>query len=167
MAALADRIAYATHDAEDADRAGIVNLADLPEIVVERAGLSESRQLDTFIRDVVVASQYSAAVGMSAEMAEALASLRLWDYERIYLRPESVAQSRSVHRMLRALVEHYVTNPSDLPGGDGLGSEAEVVRAAVTYVAGMTDRFACTQAGRLVAWPRAEMPEGFDVPTAR
>jgi dGTPase len=100
-------------------------------------------------------------------MAEALASLRAWDYDRIYLRPESAGQSRAVHRMLSALVEHYETHPADLPGATVLGSDDDLARAAVTYVAGMTDRFACTQAERLLAWPRSEMPDGFDIPTSR
>lgn len=167
VCALADRISYATHDAEDAGRAGIVNLGDLPKIVVDRAGSSRSRQLNAFIRDVVLTSQHNSAIGMSTDMADALAALRAWDYERIYLRPESVRQSRTVNRMLRALVQHYATHPSDLPGEPRQGSDDELLRAAVTYVAGMTDRFACSQAEKLMAWPRTEMPEGFDIPTAR
>ena len=57
--------------------------------------------------------------------------------------------------------------PSDLPGKPALESDDDLVRAAVTYVAGMTDRFACTQAEQLIGWPRCEMPNGFDVPTTR
>jgi dGTPase len=69
--------------------------------------------------------------------------------------------------MLSALVEHYTQHPSDLPGSQIPGSDDDLARAAVTYVAGMTDRFACTQAERLLSWPRSEMPDGFDVPTSR
>jgi len=167
VCALADRMAYATHDAEDAGRAGIVNLGDLPRTVVERAGSTRSRQLNAFITDVVVTSQRHSAIGLSTDMAEALAALRSWDYERIYLRPDSAGQYRAVHRMLGALVEHYAAHPTDLPGAAVLGSDDDLARAAVTYVAGMTDRFACTQAERLLGWPRSEMPEGFDVPTSR
>jgi dGTPase len=167
VCALADRMAYATHDAEDAGRAGIVDLGDLPKALVERAGSTRSRQLNAFITDVVVTSQRNSAIGLSIDMAEALAALRAWDYERIYLRPESAGQSRAVHRMLGALVEHYAKHPSDLPGAQTLGSDDDLARAAVTYVAGMTDRFACTQAERLLSWPRSEMPDGFDVPTSR
>ena len=109
-------MAYATHDAEDAGRAGIVNLGDLPRTVVERAGSTRSRQLNAFITDVVVTSQRHSAIGLSTDMAEALAALRSWDYERIYLRPDSAGQYRAVHRMLGALVEHYAAHPADLPG---------------------------------------------------
>jgi dGTPase len=165
VCALADRAAYVSHDAEDAARAGVVDLGDLPGVVVERAGASRAQQLNAFIGDVVVTSQRAGAVVMSPDMAEALAALREWNYERIYLRPESVRQSRTVHRMLRALFEHYLVHPSDLPEGRDAGATGgDPVRAAVAYVAGMTDRFACVQAARLLGWRRDEMPEGFDVP---
>jgi dGTPase len=162
--ALADRLAYATHDAEDAARAGVVDVGDLPPVVLERVGARRSRQLDAFVTDVVRTSRGSGTMGMSTEAAEALAALRAWNYDRIYLRPESVSQARMVHRILRALVEHYVTHPADLPeplAGDGDGDRQ---RAAVAYVAGMTDRFACAQAARLLSWPASQMPAGFDVP---
>ncbi|HTW99078.1 MAG TPA: deoxyguanosinetriphosphate triphosphohydrolase, partial [Acidimicrobiales bacterium] len=133
-----------------------------PAVVLERVGASRARQLGAFVTDVVVTSEASSAVVMSAGVAEALAALRAWNYENIYLRPESVAQAGMVHRMLRALVEHYVSHPWAEPAAFGLG-EDDALRAAVAYVAGMTDRFACAQAARLVNWPKSEMPEGFDV----
>ena len=54
---------------------------------------------------------------MSESMAEALAELRRFDYERIYLRPASLEQSRRVVDMLEALVEHYLVRPAELPDG--------------------------------------------------
>jgi dGTPase len=165
VCALADRAAYVSHDAEDAARAGVVELKELPALVVERAGATRSQQLNAFIADVVVTSQRAGAIGMSPDVAEALAALREWNYERIYLRPDSVRQSRMVHRMLRALVEHYLAHPSRLPEGRDAGAVGgDATRAAVAYVAGMTDRFACVQAARELGWPREEMPDGFDVP---
>ncbi len=163
VCAMADRIAYATHDAEDAARAGIVDPSELPSVVLERAGPTRSRQLDAFITDVVTTSRQHRAIGMSSDLADALAALRHWNYERIYLRPDSVAQSKMVHRMLRALVEHYAEHPEHLPDEDRHRSE-DLVRTAVTYVAGMTDRFACAQAARRLGWSRSEMPAGFDMP---
>ncbi|MGH9082218.1 MAG: HD domain-containing protein [Acidimicrobiales bacterium] len=162
VCSLADRMAYATHDAEDAARAGIVDLDDLPGAVLEVVGRSRSRQLDTFVTDVVLTSQDRQAVGMSADPADALAALREWCYQRIYLRPESVTQAGMVHRMLRALVEHYVAHPDRLPDRPDLDRDGERQRAAVGYVAGMTDRFACAQAAQLLGWRPSEMPAGFD-----
>jgi dGTPase len=95
--------------------------------------------------------------------AAALAGLRAFNYERIYVRPASVAQSRAVIDVLRALVEHYASRPDQLPDLAGLdpGSEA-AVRAAVTYVAGMTDRYAFDRAVELLDWDPARLPRGID-----
>jgi dGTPase len=35
------------------------------------------------------------------------------------------------------------------------------VRAAVAYVGGMTDRFACAQAIALLGWDPAKLPQGI------
>ena len=39
----------------------------------------------------------------------------------------------------------------------------EALEAAVGYVAGMTDRYACQQAIAHLGWDRADLPEGIDV----
>jgi dGTPase len=167
----ADRIAYVCHDFEDAVRAGIVTEAMLPEIVRERCGQRRSRQLDAFIGGVVEAVARTGRVGMVDELAEALAAFRAFNYERIYMRPASRQQSEAVIRVLRALVEHYADRPNTLEfdepdgrrrhGDVAAGSEA-ALREAVTYVAGMTDRFAFTMAVDHLGWDRAELPIGVD-----
>src|SRR5687767_15869706 len=49
VVAWADRIAYVCHDFEDAVRAGIVAVADLPRAVAEIVGTRRSAQLNAFI----------------------------------------------------------------------------------------------------------------------
>ena len=43
-----------------------------------------------------------------------------------------------------------------------LAGSPEAVRAAVTYVAGMTDRFAFRQAVALLGWDPSKLPAGID-----
>ncbi len=159
----ADRIAYCAHDLEDAAGAGIVDAADLPAEVVEVAGRTRRDQLNTFITAVVRAVCDTGRVGMASSEAAALAALRAFNYERIYTRPDAIAQSRSVIAVLRALVEHYVAHPDGLPADlmTPVADEPERVRAAVTYVAGMTDRFAFDQAISLLGWDPARLPKGI------
>ncbi len=72
---------------------------------------------------------------------ELLRALRAFNYEHIYVRPASLAQSRAVIEVLRALVEYYSAHPDSTPDGTDLQPQSDVaVRAAVTYVAGMTDQ---------------------------
>src|SRR5207249_4701295 len=78
-------------------------------------------------------------VGLRSTEAEALSSFRAFNYDRIYLRPESAEQARRVVALLRALTEHFAEHPRspELQPGSDLA-----VAEAVRYVSGMTDRFA-------------------------
>jgi dGTPase len=161
----ADRIAYVCHDFEDAVAAGVVRSTMLPDAVRERCGERRSQQLGAFITAVVEASAAIGRIGMDPEHADALAAFRAFDYEHIYLRPASVQQASQVMAVLRALVEHYGDRPNLLPADrhDGFNAGSpEALRAAVAYVAGMTDRYACQQAVALLGWDRAKLPRGID-----
>jgi dGTPase len=156
----ADRIAYVCHDFEDAVAAGVVAPEMLPEIVLTHCGARRSSQLGTFIGAMIDAAG-GGSVGMTRPASEALAEFRRFNYEHVYLRPASQAQARSVIDMLRALVEHYAAHPELLPPGT---DDEDPLRAAVGYVAGMTDRFACRQAIAVLDWDRARLPHGVDTP---
>jgi dGTPase len=148
----ADRCAYTAHDLEDAVRAGIVRLDDVPEAVAAVAGRTRTAQLSTFVTALVGCIRETGVVGMRPEPAAALAALRAFDYERIYTRPASVAQADAVIAVLRALVEHYAAHP--------LGETDDPVRAAVAHVGGMTDRFAFETAVAVLGWDRDRLPRG-------
>ncbi len=157
----ADRIAYVCHDFEDAVAAGIVSAEMLPAVVAERCGRTRSQQLGSFIRALVTAAADTGRIGMLETAADALADFRRFNYDRVYLRPASRAQADAVVALLRALVEHYADRPHLLPDPPpAAGGSDEAVRAAVTYVAGMTDRFACRQATALLDWDPAKLPAG-------
>jgi dGTPase len=160
----ADRCAYSAHDLEDAVRAGIVSVEMLPPVVTERAGATRSRQLQAFIDGLVEGITTTGCVGMGAGLAEALAALRAFNYEHIYLRPASVAQAEAVIEVLQPLVEFYADRPNAIPGSaPASAGSPEALRAAVTYVAGMTDRFAFQAAVARLGWDPARLPVGIDV----
>ncbi len=161
----ADRIAYVCHDFEDAVAAGVVTPDMLPAVVRERCGSARRGQIGAFVMAMTAATEATGRIGMLPAEAEALAALRQFDYEHIYLRPASARQAEAVIRMLRALVERYADRPNLLPSERSAGVEAgstEALREAVTYVSGMTDRFACQQALALLGWDRAQLPRGVD-----
>ncbi len=163
----ADRIAYVCHDFEDAVATGVVTPDMLPALVRERCGETRREQLGAFIRGMIDAAAEAGRIGMTAPLAEALAAFRRFNYDHIYLRPESQAQAAAVITMLRALVEHFAAKPGELADGNDDGStfdagSPEALHAAVTYVGGMTDRFACRQAVALLGWPLDRLPRGID-----
>jgi dGTPase len=159
----ADRCAYTAHDLEDAVRAGVVSVSMLPPIVVERLGSTRASQLRAFVDGLVEGITMTGQVGMRADLAEALAALRSFNYEHIYLRPASVAQAEAVVAVLQALVEFFADRPNAIGADVGLvAGSAEAVRAAVTYVAGMTDRFAFRTALAHLGWDPSRLPAGID-----
>jgi dGTPase len=160
----ADRIAYVCHDYEDAVAAGIVSEDMLPALVRSRIGTDRSTQLGTLVRAMIQATAETGRIGMAVPIADALAEFRRFNYEHVYLRPASKAQADAVIALLRALVEHYADRPNLLPDEHGLDAGSpEALRGAVTYVGGMTDRFACRQAMGLLGWDRDRLPVGIDV----
>jgi dGTPase len=160
----ADRIAYVCHDFEDALSTGVVQASELPSMVAEMCGTRRSQQLNTFIRAMVATAAKTGRIGMDDDTAEALAAFRRFNYERIYLRPESRDQARAVHELVSALVEHYAAEPRLIPPShaslDLVAQSTLSYRAAVTYVGGMTDRFAREQALSLLGWSESRLPRG-------
>ncbi len=167
----ADRIAYVCHDFEDAVAAGIVSADMLPDVVAERCGTGRSAQLGTFVRAMVTATMRTGKIAMMPDIAEALAAFRTFNYENIYLRPASTKQADAVISLLRALVEHYADRPHSIPEATAraiLGDDVPLglveagstpaLRAAVAYVAGMTDRFACERGIVELEWDPRRLP---------
>ena len=168
----ADRCAYCAHDLEDAASVGIVRLDDLPDEVVAVVGQARSQQLSSFVTALVDCIASTGEIGMSQPYAGALAALREFNYDRIYTRPSSVAQGRAVIAVLSALVEFFAANPaaiaSSAPGlvaapnmGDGEDHDV-ALRRAITYVSGMTDRFAFGLAVDRLGWGPEQLPRGID-----
>jgi dGTPase len=166
----ADRVAYVCHDWEDAVLTGIVAPHQLPLAVRQLCGERRSAQLGAFINGVVSATLRTGQVGMEEDAADALAAFRACNYERIYLRDASLRQGEAVVSVLRALVEHFADRPhlitdsgTGTPGNaDFVAGSEEAVRAAVTYVAGMTDRFAFRRAVAVLGWDPEKLPVGVD-----
>jgi len=163
VVAWADRIAYVCHDFEDAVRAGIVTPGDLPEEVAGVVGTRRSGQLNAFITAMLETIVDAGTVGMRLDEARALDAFRAFNFERIYLRPEAVAQADRVVELLRALVDWFSVHPgviAESPAhADGPGSP-DAVAAAVRHVSGMTDRYAFTMAVEHLGWEAAKLPRG-------
>jgi len=162
----ADRIAYCAHDLEDAIHARILSVEDLPESIVRVCGRSRSQQLRTFISAVIDSTLRAGVVSMDAETAAGLAQLREFNYDMIYMRPDSVAQSEAMIHLLRTMVDHLIAHP-DLIGishqDSGLDTGDDLARRAVEYVAGMTDRYAFDQAVSWMDYDLSQFPVGMGV----
>jgi dGTPase len=139
---LVDRVAYINHDIDDAIRASVVKPSDLPHDEIAILGDSGSRRIDRLVHDIVESSSEAGEICESAEVAEAMLSLRRFMFDRVYLSTHTDAQNERATLVVRSLFSYLLDHPEAIPEKEGRGSDA--VENATDYLAGMTDRFALT-----------------------
>ncbi len=155
-----DRVAYINHDIDDAMRAGLLREGELPRGPIEVLGSTGSQRIDALVHDMVEHSAPAGDIVQGPEAGRAMAELREFMFERVYLGPAVRAEQARISNVVRKLFEHYVEHPELLPttgsaggapsssggapssaevAGDGEGSD--LAERVTDYVAGMTDRY--------------------------
>ncbi|MDP8971434.1 MAG: HD domain-containing protein [Actinomycetota bacterium] len=137
----ADRIAYLTHDALDALRAGVLSVEDLPATVRAHLGAPGSEWIGRMIRAVVDHSVEVGQVAMRPDTLQVAQRLRGFMFERVYCGEHAAGQKQAAVTVIRRLVDYHLQHPSELPASYR-DSDADPVTQVVDYVSGMTDRFA-------------------------
>ncbi|GAB3197521.1 deoxyguanosinetriphosphate triphosphohydrolase [Geodermatophilus arenarius] len=145
----ADRIAYLSHDALDAVRAGVLRVPDLPARACELFGEPGSAMVGAMV-DAVVAGSLAdgGAVVMADEPLAAMDELRTFMFRRVYLSETAAGQKQLAVDVIRRLVDHHLAAPGLIPASYR-DTEADVVTQVVDYVSGMTDRYALATHDRL------------------
>ena len=156
---LADSVAYLNHDIADAIRAGMLRVDDLPEQANRVLGTTHSQRLDALITGIVQESWPASGLSdsevegkpliqMDPEAREAMMELRDYMFHNIYLPLGTTRQSEVGRDVVKLLYHYFVDNAEEIPPPYfSPGTEPE--RAAVDYVAGMTDHYAIRQAEKL------------------
>ncbi len=145
---LADRIAYINHDIEDAVRADIIRLDELPESAVKVLGRDTRTRINTAIFDIYRTSEGQPFVKMSEEKQSALDELRDFMFERVYEHANKLIQE-SAERMLTELYAYFEKKPEDLPALYLETAKTNVPRAVCDYLSSMTDKYAIGVFNRL------------------
>jgi dGTPase len=147
---LVDRIAYINHDIDDALRAGVLDEGDLPADEIALLGDTGSARIDALVHDLVEHSERAGDIVQGEEVGAAMAQLRKFMFERVYLGAGTRGEQDRARHVVRTLFEHYMEQPEFLPGGGGDGDQ---VTRVTDYIAGMTDRF-CIATYKEIALPR-------------
>ena len=140
---LADRIAYINHDIDDAVRAGLLSVEDLPRHAIHTLGATHGERIDTMIRSVVRYSEGKNEAAMEPEIWDALLELRAFMFERVYSRDWANNECRKTHHIVTELVGYYMEHPGQMPN-----EYMEIVyregtqRGVCDFVACMTDAYA-------------------------
>ena len=143
----ADRIAYLTHDLDDAFRHGALLPQDIPTEMVEMFGPPDE-WVTAMSRSVIDHSAAGGEVSMNPEALAGMTRFRTMMFKRVYESPARLREHRWAAGVITRLVEHYIQHPDRVPEGFGLADDPPRVRA-VDYVAGFTDRAAISAYRRL------------------
>ncbi|MDR0293808.1 MAG: deoxyguanosinetriphosphate triphosphohydrolase [Oscillospiraceae bacterium] len=139
----ADRIAYLSHDMDDAVRGGLLELTDVPEDLRNVLGGTPRERINTLVNDLVASSR-DGGVRFSDEKREAMDALRVFMFENVYFNPRAKSEESKVPESVGQLYDYFMKRYDEVP--ETLRRIAEEDgedpgRAVCDYIAGMTDRF--------------------------
>jgi dGTPase len=150
---LIDRVAYINHDIDDALRAGLLTADELPSEAIAVLGDSGSARIDALVHDLVEHSSAAGEIVQGPRAGPAMAALRQYMFDRVYLGPVAQREYDKIRTVLRTLFDHYVGEPGALPDGGG-APDADLAQRVTDYIAGMTDRY-CLRAFEELTVPTA------------
>ncbi len=162
---LSDVIAYVNHDLDDALRAGMIQMNDVPQEALDTLGEKSPKRIDTLIKDVVFTSLDDNLNGirMSEKIMRMLVLLRSFLFERVYENDRSRKEFKKAETVLMEIYKEIMKSPENYladaiererarkreTGKNNEGSDygydltnEEVERLAFDFIAGMTDRYA-------------------------
>ncbi len=140
---IADRIAYINHDLNDAIRAGILKLEDVPAHIREVLGSTSRERINTAVSSVYANSAGKAEVELGSDVLEASDELRAFMFERVYLTKFARGEEEKAERMISALYDYFTSHPQDLPPTFiKLAGSYPVEQVVCDYISSMTDRYA-------------------------
>jgi dGTPase len=146
---IADRIAYVNHDIDDAIRARVLDADELPPGPIGLLGRHHGIRITSMVNDMIATSAQTGEISMSEPIWGALMELREYLFENVYFSARAKAEEPKAAAVVRALFEHYLANPMELPPDERPEDASEITQSVVDYVAGMTDRFAIREYERL------------------
>lgn len=139
----ADHIAYINHDIDDACRAGILSITNIPKHLREILGQTHGERINCMVTSVINASNGKYYIGMEPKIEAATIELHDFLFEKVYTNPIAKGEEIKAESLLESLYKYFEANSDKMPNEykriideDGIGT------AACDYISGMTDRYA-------------------------
>ena len=156
---IADSLAYLNHDIDDAIRAGVISVDDLPVGANAVFGTTSGTRITAFVTDVVDFNwrlalgegsnlagrgrQRHRRSGMSPQVLEVVDELREFMFSKVYTDSAAKEDDPKTHFIVHKLFEYFCQHPDDLPDEwRGNPRNEPIERRVADYIAGMTDRYA-------------------------
>ncbi|MBI2875356.1 MAG: deoxyguanosinetriphosphate triphosphohydrolase [Candidatus Tectomicrobia bacterium] len=159
---LADSVAYVNHDLDDAVRAELIGLDDVPQEALAVLGRTSSQRINTMVRDLIQTclEQELAGIQMSPQVLETTEILRRFLYHRVYNAEKVHQEFLKASKILEELYGYFVDHPPDRGNGGG-GPPEPRNQGVCDYIAGMSDSYALELYGQIFLprpWKGREEP---------
>ena len=140
---LADKIAYVNHDIDDAVRAGIIKLSDLPLECIEILGDNNSKRLNSMITSVINYGLEFDDIKLCGEIGDATWKLREFMFNNVYIGSNAKLEEDKAMKCLEQIYNYYLESPQKMPIEFSNRIDLWGIEVVVCdYIAGMTDRYA-------------------------
>jgi dGTPase len=142
---VADIIAYINHDIDDAIRAGVISLEDIPKSCLSRLGETHSKRINTMVNDIVSETRRldKGELSVTQDVLAAVLDLREFLWERVYENETVRKDFNKASKILRELYDYFMDHPDRFLRfieRESLYDSPE--RCVGDFLAGMTDRYA-------------------------
>ncbi len=139
-----DKIAYINHDIDDAIRAQIMVVEDIPKELRNTLGNTTRERLDRLIHNIITNSLGRDEIRMSKEVEEAMLELRKFMFLHVYKNPIAKGEEKKARELLKYLFEHYMEHLELIPAKyiRMLDAGEKKDRIVCDYISGMTDQYA-------------------------
>ena len=139
----ADRIAYINHDIDDARRAGVLSLDDIPRDILDVLGYDHGDRINAMVSAIIENSVGKPYISMGDTVQAATDELRAFLFDHVYRNPTVKGEDVKAQEMLIKLFSYYVKNPERMPSFYFENTKCEPVeRCVCDFISGMTDRYA-------------------------
>lgn len=150
---ISDGIAYINHDLDDAIRAGIVSLRDVPQRARTILGDEHASRINALVEDIVRTSNtldVPGVITMSTDVLAAANDLRTFLFERVYRPLNAQPDTTRAQHVVLSMCDYYLSHIDELPQEYRSPRRPDSPQRQVAdYVASMTDRFAVEHFQRL------------------
>ena len=155
---MADTISYIGRDLEDGIRLGLVTRDMIPDTCRDLLGTTNGTIVFNLVTDLIAASLDQPFIGFSTETADALETLKSFNYRHIYKNPAIKRHLGTIETIYEHLFHQYLTdlekdNQSSVIFTQFLAGLSDTYRTAHSpaqivrdFIAGMTDSYFIRQA---------------------
>lgn len=149
---ISDIIGYIGRDIEDAINIGVFDRKEIPDIIKDTLGITNSEIVNTIIMDIIENSLDKPYIKMSDKVYKAIFELKKFNYEYIYSKANTKERIAYYDKGMNLLFDKYlndiITNNTDseiytayLNYSNNEYLKENPKRIVIDFIAGMTDAF--------------------------